>query len=174
MNIAKHKEILALREDFMSLQQEYIDMQAAAVDHHSALLLTAAVQEFIEYVRAAGFEVTGDENGTLKAILDGIVISLDRKPRIFTVYMPNGEKYPVSIQTTLEYKVPSVPTGLSQDAEIVQIKKNIETVKAQFPLIETQQFRYILSTESNNQYTGITYGRQIFLTFNDILSVMFS
>jgi ABC-type Zn uptake system ZnuABC Zn-binding protein ZnuA len=68
MNIAKYKEIVTLREELNYLEKEYYVQQAAVVDVKTDELLTEAVKEFIEYMKAEGFEVDGDENAILSLI----------------------------------------------------------------------------------------------------------
>ncbi|MBY0124489.1 hypothetical protein [Bacillus sp. S/N-304-OC-R1] len=173
MNISKHKEILALREELDLLEKEYKNKQSAVVDFHTNNLLTAAVKKFIEYVKGEGFEINGDENDVLIANLDGIIIRLVRKPRIFTVNMPNNERYSVSVETTLEFSINRVQPGISQDREIEQLKQSIAKVKDQFLLIDTQQFRYTLSTEEY-RFGNMKAFKRSFFTFDDILKEMFS
>jgi hypothetical protein len=90
--------------------------------------------------------------------------------------MPNGEQYVVSVETTLTYSRGKDynPGRLTQDAEIQQLKENVANIKNQFSLIESQEFRYILSTEYSSTLTGLQYKRQPFLHFKDTLPIMFS
>jgi hypothetical protein len=174
MNIAKHKEILALRDELASLEKEYKEKQSKIVDLEVDKLLSAAVKEFIEYVKAEGFEVTGDEKGNVVANLEGMEIRLDRKSRIFTVYMPNREEYSVMVETTLEYANSYVPGEGTQDVELERLKKAIDKVNNQFSLLENQEFRYVLGTDQSNYRVGFNYFKRPYVNFKDILGVMFS
>jgi len=174
MDIKKHKEILALRTELESLNQEYTKKRSAAEDYHTDLLLTEAIKEFIAYVEKEGFSVEEDQYGIIKANLDDIEIKLDRKPRIFSISMPNVEKYSVSIDATTEeytYKISSI---YSQDTELNSLNKTIEDLKKELSLIDDQEYRYVLSYETYDRSTGVEYKRKPFLKFQDILSFMFS
>lgn len=173
MDIAKAKEINNLSKELKELQQEYLSKQKSVKVHWTKIMLESAIEAFNVYLEDQGFTVTVDEGLTsLKATLDGeLPIILDRKPFIFSVSMPNGERYTVEIESDLELPY-NDQSGKSQDLEISHLKRDIENVKELISLIEGQSFYYLLDMGTRNFYRSSN--KQKFTDFQEALKVMFS
>jgi hypothetical protein len=176
MNIAKQREIMALQNEAQSLAMEYQNKKAKDMDLRVPLFLDAAIEEFTEYLEAQGFTIhsEGDEETQFLTADsgDGIIIHLNRKPRILTIKMPNGERYSVMIESTLEEVLSDNTSNYNQDSLITYYKKTIETTKKQIAAIASVNYRYVLSTEPiDGRYS--TNNRRTYLSFTDVLSVMF-
>lgn len=174
MNIAKQKTIIALSEDSHALVEEYQAKKHAALEIQIPQFLDLATSEFITFIENQGFTVTGDMAGKTKADSgDGLIITLDRKPRILSVHMPNGEFYSITVDTTLEPADPiNVNPLSSQDSQIYEYKAIIENTKRQLTEVKHANYRYSLSIEPHDG----DYGRdnKYYRKFSEILRIMFS
>lgn len=174
MDIAKAKEIFDLNNELKELQQEYLSKQKSVKEHWTKMMLDSAIEAFNDYLEDQGFTVTADEGLTmLKATLNGeLPIVLDRKPFIFSVNMPNGERYTVEIESDLKLQY-NEHSGKSQDLEICHLKRDIENVKELISLIEGQSFYYFINMETRSFYRPLS-DWQKFTDFQEALEVMFS
>jgi hypothetical protein len=177
MNIGKQREIMRLKEEAFHLSKEYQEKKEEALEKNTPPMLDAAIEKFVSYLEGEGFTISRDKNSQLTAKSeDGIVISLDRKKTIFSVHMPNGERYNVMVKGTLrEVETPKEEYGKSQDYQIQHYQKSINESKKLLDSVRLAEYRYILHTESYSTYTQeITYENKPFKNFDEILDVMFS
>ncbi len=174
MDIAKQKEIIALHEEAHALVNEYQIKRYAALEIHTPKLLDLAVSEFITYIKKQGFTVSGDRQGDLKADSgDGLIITLNRKPHILSVHMPNMEYYSIMVECTLEPPEKlNISTILSQDSQISEYLEIIKKTKRQIIEVDNTNYRYSLYKEPHDG----NYGKNIktFRRFSEILEIMFS
>lgn len=175
MNIVKEKEILALSDRAHKLFGDYHAKKSAVLSLRTEVFLDVAVEEFKNFIENEGFFIVGDIQESFKADSgDGLVIRVDRKDVILSVYMPNGESYSVTVEDTLEpLEILQTNLTTSQDSQISYYKQYIASVEKRISDIENIQFRYILHTEPRDgRYSG--NNRKSYLRFQDILSVMFA
>jgi hypothetical protein len=174
MDIAKAKGIIDLSKELKELQQVYLSKQKSVKEHWTKIMLDSAIEAFNVYLEDQGFTVTADEGLTrLKATLDGeLPIILDRKPFIFSVNMPNDERYTVEIESDLKLQY-NEHRGKGQDLEISYLKRDKENVKELISLIEGQSFYYLLHMETRSFYRSLS-NCQKFTNFQEALKVMFS
>ena len=174
MDLAKAKEIFNLSNELKELQQEYLNKQKSVKEHRTKRMLDSAMEAFNNYLEEHGFTVTADEGITMfKATLNGeLPIILDRKPFIFYVSMPNGERYTVEIESDLKLQN-NKHSGKSQDLEICHLKRDIENVKKLISLIDRQSFYYLIHMETRSYYRSLS-NWQKFTDIQEALEVIFS
>lgn len=175
MNIAKQREIMALKNEAEELNRSYTAMKEDALNQQTHRLLDAAFSELMDFLTQEGFTATENHHGIITAASeDGIIISIDKKPRIFSVSMPNYERYSVSITSTLE-AVPLLQPKASdsQDDQIWTYKQTIESLQTQMNSIDNAEYSYVLSKEPRD---GVYTGREsvAYPDFSAILREMFS
>ncbi|MBO1005759.1 hypothetical protein [Pseudogracilibacillus auburnensis] len=174
MNIAKHKEILLLRSEVRSLEEDYKSKQQEVFDSRTSFLLDQATERIKVYLEEEDFEVVFDEDLSFSANLGEINIRLIRNPRIFTVSMPNNERYSVSTESDISFLNDSYK-GNNQDDEIVHLKNQIESLNGFISDIENQDIYYVLSTELYSFFKkDVEYKSKKYLDFDSIIEVMFS
>lgn len=104
---------------------------------------------------------------------DGLIITLNRKPHILSVHMPNMEYYSVMVESALEPPEKlNISTILSQDSQISEYLEIIQKTKRQIVEVDNTNYRYSLYIEPDDG----NYGRNIktFRRFSEILEIMFS
>ena len=174
MDIAKQKEIIALRADAHALVNAYQKKRHAALEIHTPKLLDLAVKEFINYIEKQGFTVSGDRDGELKADSgDGLIITLNRKPHILSVHMPNIEYYSIMVESNLEPPEQlNISSILSQDSQIMEYLEIIQKTKRQILEVDNTNYRYSIYIEPHDGNNGQNI--KTFRKFSEILEIMFS
>jgi cell division protein FtsB len=175
MNLTKQREIMALKAEVEELKNEFIRKRNASYDQQAPVLLDAAFSELMTFLEGEGFTATENHQGIITATSEeGIVITIDKKPRIFSVSMPNMEHYSVSIESTLEdFPLAHPSSSEKQDAQIQTYKNDIEKLKKQINTLETVAYRYILSIEPRDgNYDN--HEKRTYLQVSSIISAMFS
>jgi hypothetical protein len=168
---------MALEEEAFALSKEYQKKKSAALESNTPLMLDSSIKNFVEFLEKEGFTVSYDENSKIKADSgDGVIIRLDRKANIFTVYMSNGEQYSITVESTLEdIEMIKEDFGKIQDYQISYYQKLLETSKEQIKSVEQAEYRYILHTESISPLSQrIKYDKKAYKNFRGVLEVLFS
>jgi len=175
MNIAKQKEIIDLRKEVNALQEEYQALEKKVVEENTALLLDSGIKEFVEYVENEGFVINGDPSAIsyFTAEYESMSITVDRKERIFSVHMPNGERYSVSVEKNTGYTPYKEKSSMSQNLELETLQNQIEEVKKLIESVHHTKFKYVLGTESI-EYNGLQFDHIVFDKFSEVLEKMFS
>jgi hypothetical protein len=175
MNILKQKEIMSLRTEAKSLAAEYHSKQEVYLSHAKGEILDSALTRLQDFLKEQGFMVTvNDTFGHYEADLDGIFIRVARKGNTFTVNMPNGEHYSISVDTDMSFSNEDYK-GNSQDAEIEHLKKQIRSLRQNIASINKQSFSFGLHTEEKyHMGRGIEFKTLRFDRFEDIIEIMFS
>jgi hypothetical protein len=174
VNIAKQKDIVALKREVSNLKDEFNSAQSANVTQNIERFLGDAIEQFKDYLSAEGFNFTNSPGVTLTASSEGVFIKLQHYVTYFEVKMPNQEVYRVTVKTALEYSTENY-TGDNQDEEISHLKKQISKLNSLLDEVDNQIFYYELTKEIRRG-PGVRNReeKEKYRSFDHILGVMFS
>lgn len=178
MNIAKQKEIITLRKEQEELQASFNTQTESLLNAKIPELLDEATKLFVEYLQKEGFKVTEISSELLRADLNGeLPIDFNRKPRIITVKMPNGESYSVTVTSNISDSGGTFSSmgGTEDDREIAMLKQKIAHYNKLLLSLENSEFYYKLTTEGYDDYRKeMTFDSKRYSSFHLILKEMFS
>lgn len=178
MNIAKQKEILSLRSEIQTLEQTFRDRHSQSLSIATTRMLESAEESILDFLQGEGFSVDNylDDKGYYVARFSEIWVNVSPKDRILSVSMSNGEYYNVTVESTvyLEGATYGFASGGSQDSELIRLQSRIEEIEKHILALDSQEFRYCLTVESNGIQRGHNFEKFIYINFEDALNRMFS